>query len=306
MPEQQTGAQTQTPAGSAGAAGVFDNLALPPEAAAAPETKPGTPAAGAAPGAEGQPAASQGEQPPAAAAQPPKMFAGRFPTPEALETAYNESSKEGRRLYALLKEADAFRETLETQLSDLKTQSELGSFKELTKEELQKLAEENPLAAQEYIADKKLRERELVRFKTEKEKAGKEQALSRKGMEDHIMMRSQQMESDAQNFPDYSNLMPLMEEIMDRAPELTGHRWTPELLYFASYGYRALQAGLKARQASAQDTEEARKKAEADALRAGSSGPTATGSAPAGGGGDTDEAFNARLVSKAPKPVFQL
>jgi hypothetical protein len=75
-----------------------------------------------------------------------------------------------------------------------------------------------------------------------------------------------------------------MMALSEQYPQLCGHRWTAEVLYNLAYGRRGLASALEA----GRQTDESRRKAEADAAalaaRGGPSG--AGGGAPPAGGGD--------------------
>ena len=313
MPETQVASgapQTATPPAPSGSGGVFDNLALPPEEA--PPTPPVAPEAPETPlkveeplAPEGKPASEEPPKPTPPVAAPPKLYAGRFTTPEHLEIAYDESSKEGRRLAGLLKNADATAEALQEKLEELELQSQLGSFKELTPEELKALHEQDALKAAEYLAQLNVHKSDKARMERELKERQKQAKREDEIRIASIEAKAESMERDVQNFPNFKVYQPLMDQIMNRVPEISGHKWSPEIIYYAAAGYVAAQAAKQ----SASQSEESRKKAEeearAQAQRAGSSGPTGTNSAPPGGEGDSDEAFNKRLQQKAPKPLFQ-
>src|SRR3990167_496610 len=170
----------------------------------------------------------------------PRLYAGRYKTDAELERAYEESSREGLRLYRESRAMRADLEDRDTLIADLKKQiataQKVPVLKELSAEEMQVLKKEDPGAYAEYIADKKLND-----YRRDQE----------------------ERQSDAKRWPDYAKLEPLMEDILDKTEDiLAGHRWTPEFLYYAAAGYRHIAAARAGSEKSKVSEDEAKKKAE--------------------------------------------
>lgn len=284
--------------GDSGMSGIFDSLATAESKVVAEPA-----------GQEGDEGASQPGQTDqngvqkTPASQSPRVYAQRFKTPEELETAYFASSKEGRRLNSVLREVMAERNQLKADLEAAKLQASAPAFKELSKEELQEMARDNPLAAQEYLIEKRMREYKLENQKTEQAKLSQEREREKANLESHIIRRSDQMSADSDNFPEYIALIPVMDEIMDKVPDVVGHSWTPEVLYFMAYGIKSLQALKQSKKLSDAERQRAARIASASSQAIGGSGTGSTGNDHLPND-DSDESFNKRLLAKAPKSLF--
>jgi len=308
MAEKEVGTGTVATAAApeSKSSGMFDHLAIPgagPEITVPEETpketsteKPTVEATvtESEPNAEGTPA----EKPEATVE--PKLWGGRYETPEQLEEAYGLSSKEGVRLSKELEEAEDVMSKMEEELAVLKAGLDLPQFQELSESDYQKLYEEDPKKAFQYLVQKELHEKETTKLKAEREQEAKDQIEEQKQVKSRLNYRIDEMLSAPSLYPEYKSLQPLMMEIVDKTNgDLAGHIWTPDILYYAAYGYTALQKSKAASSASAKDKSIAADKAKAAAAQAGSSGSTTT-SAPTDADDDSDEAFNKRLISKAP------
>ena len=289
-------AATGTPAANPPAGDDFDNIETPPgssEAAPAPELNE-----------DGSP--KEGQTPPAT---PPKLWAGRYKTPEEMESGLYESGREGRRLSDLTKTLSKERGEFETKFKDaelrIKHLSAQGAAKELSAEELTKLREENPGAYTDYILDKQKRESAIQaeKDKVEQDRVKTEGENTR--IDDMIQTQHLQMKSDAAKYPGYMELTPVMDSLLDIAPELAGHDWTPKILYFASKGLQALRGERKA---AALTQEEKDKAASEAAVRGDTTGTPGRTGQPSTAGGTGLDKLNQEIISEQPKrilPSFQ-
>lgn len=268
-----------------------------PEAAAAAE-----PAAAVEPGAEVDPAA----EPAAVAdpAKPAKLWAGRYKTPEELEVQYQHSSEEGKRLSVKLKkESEAYEGRigeLTDKLSELEILAEVGPAEaELSDEQLEAMG---PVKATRYLQRAQDRKNKLAQIKANQEIRKRETAKATAELQDHIRGSARDMEVDADNFPDFVELKPAMSRLMDIEPGVTGHANSPQVLYLAAYGMRALKRDAEGRKKTAESTKAAAAKSKVAAVGAGA--------AQAAGGGakdvatqkktadpDSDQSYNDRLVA---------
>lgn len=249
--------------------------------------------------------------PPAAAtpkpAEPAKLWAGKFQKPEDLEVAYAQSSKEGQRLAQEVSGRKAELEKLLSEKRELELKVELGPEpKELTKEELDAMT---PNDVARYYSERSERKIRVEQIKKEREAQAKQEKVNDDARVSHIVNRASQMEKDVENFPDYKDLHPLMDEIMDVEPGVRGLRRTPEILYFAAFGMRALQAARKGKTETAAAEKIAKDKAAADTSRAAGPGPTPSEKIPGSGADandDSDEAHNLRLIRAQKRPILNL
>lgn len=220
-------------------------------------------------------------------------------------TAYEQSSSEGTRLNRELKQATANTHAIETRMTELQVRlDETPPFKLLTDTELAEL--DHPKQT-DYIvkrnaweSDKTQRKDNLARVQKESEKADEADR-------NFIFARSQHMDSHPDEWPDYKEMLPTMEHILEIAPFMGGMRGTPEMLYHAAQGLTLH------RQKIAQKAQEAKAAQETAATAAAQVGAIGTGSPPAPVGAqpqtpaeDSDEALNKRLLEKAPqKSIFK-
>ncbi len=301
---------------AANAGGMFDDVAFSdPGDAGAPTdqrpqldppitdgiTSPAAVAAAPAPGEPGKPAAPAPAPGTPAVPAPPKLWAGQFGKPEDLEVAYTHSSKEGRRLRGLLTEAEEHLANQKARMAELQGELEGKNipFKELSNEELNSL---NPAAQVTYALDKRAHDEAVVKAKSDAKAKFEATTRQAKETEDIVTNTCKRMLKDESNFPHYGELIPVMDEILDTVPGLRGHKFTPQVAYFAALGYMEAQKMRAGQQASAESAAEAARKAAADAARVGavSSGAPGTG-LPAGMGSaspepDSDAAHNAALI----------
>lgn len=241
---------------------------------------------------------------------PARLYANRFKTPEDLEKAYGESSSEGLRLY---QENRAIRDegkTLQNKIDELNLALEEAkktpAFQEMSLESLKELASTDPLKAAEYVAEKKLRERDAALSKKEREAELARQKRESAESEAYINDRIDAMRADPKNYPDYESLQTLQSEMLKRmGHEIAGKKWAPDFLYYASYGYKAMEAHRKGKTAETEAEAKAKAQAKAQAAAGGSAGAGPATKAPGSEADDnSDKAFINRLLVGAPKPMF--
>lgn len=241
------------------------------------------------------------------------LLAGRFKSAQELETAYNESSKEARRLYgdtlALTKQLN----DLQNELESKRIESELGAFKELSEEELTSMLEsEDPkerLKAHRYMIDEN-------NFKSSKSRLAKEQQdrkvqkeVATKELHDTIAHNTNYVFTNEQNYPGANTpvMRDMMVNLLDKTSDkIAGHPWTPELLYYASRGILSLKTDAKAREEIKKSTELAKATAVANAKAAGSSGSPATSKSPTSSDDLDDPSFVSRMVGTRSKKLFDV
>jgi len=309
-PSGSAGNGTPPPANPGGVSGngIFDGIATPEARGEAPAgatgeegtTGEGAPQAGGTEGAEGA-----AGTPPAAAQTPPRLLAGRFTSPEDLEIAYGESSKEGQRLAGRLRDFENDLGARDREILDLKARLKAtpDGFKELNDEELKRLREENPGAYVDYTLAKDRRDREVSAEKKALEAEKQETEDAQKQTSTHLRERTYSMRGDEKMYPGFRSLEPVMEELMDMAPEITGHKYSADFLYLASYGLQSLQAHRKGQTLSAEARAAAQANANDQAGHVGSA--PAGGGSPAGSPEDGLDDLNRRIVKAAPSNVFR-
>ena len=292
--------------------GVFDNLRVPSLPADSPSSLEPSPPVSSSPNvvAPGQPGGESTSTPitPAPTTTPSKLYAGRYQSVEQLESAYDNSSKEGRRLAGILKERDTNLKKLNDQLAELQLQADLGQFVELSPEELAKLEENAPHKASEYRMELKMRKAETARIKRDKAVTETHAAEQKQALEASIMTRVDTMEADPVNFPGYKALQPIQDELIEATnEEITGYSWSPDILYLAAKGWQQLHVEKQSRISSEQARKAAAAKAAADAQQLGSNGAPTISNIPSGNGAGTDDdnAFNQRLIKAGPQPIFK-
>lgn len=211
-----------------------------------------------------------------------RIYANQYKTPEELEKAYiqkeiayKESSTEGLRLFQETRLANQQIAELRSKLTELeeRAKSPIAPFREMSKEQLDKLWQEDPVKAAEYIADKKLYERDSAQAQ-EKNKAQREASEKQKAaIEAHILERGRILSSDPKIYPKFNEKIEEMQSIANKiGDDFRGKPWAPDILYFVSLGREYYQSLLK----GAQTTAEAGKKTAAGASA------VATVTAPAG------------------------
>lgn len=243
---------------------------------------------------DGKPVAPVANQP----VVPEKLWAGQFKRPEDMEVAHLQSSKEGRRLAGELKARETALEAANAQVKELTDKLNMGpELKELTDADMQNMTPQQIALHVTKQAEQQRLKASLAEKSVAQAKATKQEQEARSTA---IMERSRAMENDKERYPDYNELVPVMEDILDFEPMLSGHPGSPLVLYYAAKGYRAAQGAAEAAKASATSEEKAKVKAAADASAAGGTGPTSSAAVPAGSernvDPDSDEAHNAALL----------
>ena len=231
-------------------------------------------------------------QPEAGAPKEEVLLAGKFKTAKDLEIAYDNSSKEGLRLHKELQKAVQAREQIETELNRIKLENEIGSFVELTDEDLEALsASEDPkdrLRLQRYLVDEKFYKEKKARLESERGKSAKEEVRNQAESKAAIQRSFDNMKNDPKAYPEYANLLPLMDELFDKTGGVfEGSEQGPEALYLMALGIVHLESLKKSSSETAKATEKAKLEASAKAKAAGSSGGAQTEKPPvAKGDGD--------------------
>lgn len=310
MPEAATIAEpstaTPSPAPASGAVtndapkttpGFLDHIAIK-QAPKVPDSKPQS---SGEPAKEGTPKTEPTQI-------PAKLLAGRFKTSEELEKAYDESSREGLRLYQESRDWNkklAERESKIAELEDaIKLKEVAPTFKELSAEAEKELRKDDPAAYAEYIADKKLYQRDLQATK-EKLKAEREAREYRSTKtQEFIQKRGLELASDKEKYPDFEALLPDMEYLKDRLGEdIKGKDWSVDFLYLASLGRRYLQAHRSGKTASEDATRRAAETARATAA-ATQPGGASPPNVPSKVDPDSDQAFMERILKAGNRNLF--
>ena len=246
---------------------------------------------------------------------------GRFKTPKEAEEGLRRSQDEGIRLY---NEVRALKETTtkaladrEAQLQSLKAELEVARttpvYKELTKEELSELAQKDPVAASEYIAEKKFRDRDALARKEQVQREAQMRQQTQAETLRAIEQRDVEMRSNPEEFPQYEEIQPVMAHFAEatkvgKFSPLTGHAWSGEILYLAAMGHSYLQAIKAGKGAQDEAAQAARLKASADA--AGSGKPAAGDGTGSGSAVVADPAtkedseWRKAVLSSQPKPFL--
>ena len=222
----------------------------------------------------------------------PKLFAGKFKTPEQLETAYAHSSKEGVRLNNQVIEAQKQVKQLEDQLFQVKLESEIGQFNEISKEDYAELDE----------TQKRVYNLEKSRFMDKKERL--ERMRNENKQNESRLVDSELRELETQS--DYQELDPIMNELMDRFSwiETNPKHGIATLVYLAASELKNRHLKTLSDKATKSSKEDAKLKAESDAARIAVTGNGNKVTVPSKEKtGDLDE-FNASILSAGPRNLF--
>lgn len=210
--------------------------------------------------------------------------------------AYAESSAEGRSLSNVVKQQQKAIRDLNQQLSAIKLKGEVGEFKEKTEQELEGMS---PAQIAKYYDER----RAYQERKAKAEQASKEaEGQSERDVEERASLFRElgaEMKADAEGFPDYVELQPLMGSLKRMNPSLGERDYDLQLMYYAAYGRREIQKLQAAKKAKQEAADASRKKAESDAGRTAAPGTGPVAHKPAGKGPapDSDEAHNDAIVS---------
>jgi hypothetical protein len=227
---------------------------------------------------------------------------GREYTGEELAKAYEHSSTEGMRLNETLKQTLQRTAAIEAKYNELQLKlDETPPFKILSKEEIKEL---DPADQTEYIIKKNAWEQKRETRKETLAKMQEAHKAEADELKSYIYTRSEHMTKNAQEFPGYTELIPVMEQILDRMPTLAGRRETPDILYYAALGLQKYRESKVSQSAAEKARQDAANKAAADAAANGSGNPPAPVNATSPQDDDSDEAFNKRILSKAPQRIF--
>jgi len=229
---------------------------------------------------------------------------GREFTGKDLVKAYESSSDEGLRLSKVNKQLQETVAQLEKQYLELQTKfEETPPFKILTEDEIAELPVPKQVEyltqKQKWESDKTSRKEELAKLQT-KEQQMQEQTKS------YVIARSQHMSETPDKWPEYSGLVPIMEQIIEVAPFLTGYRETPDILYYTALGLKAYREQVEKKVLESKSKQEASAQAKAQATATSGTGVSAPIITPGSENEDSDEAFNKRILQKAQKPLFSV
>lgn len=279
-------------------------------AAAVPEPAPAPEPATPEPPIEAP--ATDTEAPAPAEGQPPapapvaletlevKTHDGRSVKVPELVSLYEHSSREALKVVAANKEYAAKAKEYEVKIQQLELEKSLGPvLPDLTKEQ-----EEAMTPAQISAHHSKQLEAKIMRGNAEKELKLEQQnrAAAADKLGGEIIALGRSMEADDANYPGYKELRPLMQEVMDLEPGVTGWPQTPKILFYAAEGMRSLRVKAESAKATATAAEKAKLKGTADATRTGGPGPTGAVKTPAGTATKapavgSDEAHNLAMIA---------
>jgi hypothetical protein len=248
------------------------------------------------PQASGEPAQAPAEQPEGTQAQPkPIEINGRtFKSTEELIEVYKQSSAEGVRLNAVRKSIQAELDATKAQVAELELKSGLPTFTEKTEEELSLM---EPAEKAVYLIEKKQFDKDLAKFKTDREKMLADNKAKQESNQREITEIVKKMTEDTKTYPHFKELEPIMDNILDKTPWLSGRHESPEIVYYLARGIKADQEDRKSGQLTTKSQEQA--KTAAAAAGAVSTGATirqgdGTAGKPAPG---SNEEFNQRLIN---------
>ena len=222
----------------------------------------------------------------------PRLFAGKFKTPEQLETAYAHSSKEGVRLNNQVIEAQKQVKQLEDQLFQVKLESEIGQFNEISKEDYAELDE----------TQKRVYNLEKSRFIDKKERLERMRSDNKQNESRLVDNELRELETQA----DYQELDPIMNELMDRFSwiETNPKHGIATLVYLAASELKNRHLRTLSDKATKSSKEDAKLKAESDAARIAVTGNGNKVTVPSKEkAGELDE-FNASILSAGPRNLF--
>jgi hypothetical protein len=299
-------APATTPAPAAG--GFLDSIKLPDRSPAEiPATTQDTPPATTpAEGTTPDPAAPEAGATPPAAPVFKATVRGKEYTGEELVKAYQASTAEGLKIPALTETVKRHVQeitNLRAKITEFETKAlETPPFKLLSKEELKEL---EPAEQTEYVIKKTLWEKERDERKSAFTKMQQERESDAAEIKSYIYNRTQEMFDDPVKYPGYKDLVPAMEDILDRVPQLGGMKETPELLFAAAYGLKKLREETVSKTEEERARESAALKANADATAAGSGNSPAPVGTPSTDN-DSDEAFAKSILDAHNKSMVRL
>jgi hypothetical protein len=172
-----------------------------------------------------------------------KLPNGKEVTVNELVKLYELSSAEGIRLAQKVKEVQELLNEKEKQLLELELKLDQPPFKILTDEELELLPTKEQVAYHLKL-EKWQQEKEAKKAKLEQIKKMEEEEQNK--LKEYIVSKVDEMSNDEKKYPNYNELIPTMEAIIQEAPFLTGHKETPEIVYYLALGlkyYKMLSEG---------------------------------------------------------------
>ncbi len=227
---------------------------------------------------------------------------GRKFTGNDLVKAYENSSDEGMRLNKINKQLQNHIAELEKQYLELQIKlEETPPFKILTEEEVNEL----PIPKQiEYFTQKQKWEADKAARKEQLAKIQEMEAKSEEETKAYVMARSEYMLRNTDKWYDYDNLIPVMEQIIEVAPFLTGYRETPDIVYYAALGLRAYRQEMEKRALEKKSAKETNMQANAQISAIGTNSTQSPTSVP-NAISDDDKSFQERILKKVQKPLFK-
>jgi hypothetical protein len=164
-----------------------------------------------------------------------KLPTGKEVSVDELVNLYQLSSAEGIRLAQKLKEVQELLNEKENQLLELELKLDQPPFKILTDEELELLPTKEQVAYHIKL-EKWQQEKEAKKAKLEQMKKMKEEEQNK--LKEYIVSKVDEMSNDDKKYPHYSELIPVMEAIIQEVPFLTGYKETPEIVYYLALGLK--------------------------------------------------------------------
>ena len=233
---------------------------------------------------DGEPAKTEATAP---AGSELKTKAGRvFKDPTELLTAYENSSEEGIRLHNEMKSMKLAQDALNTQLQEAnKALVELQEYVSTSgtfpgaksPEEVAAMTEEERY---NYYSSKREWDGKRKAYTDRITNAKKEAEEYAQSVKASIARTEQEMASDSERYPGFTDMAPLRTEILKNSPHLDGRTDTPYVTYFIAKGIMADREKAEAKRLEKESTDQAKAKADAAARQAGGGAPP-TGDKPA-------------------------
>ena len=253
----------------------------------------------------------------------PTPIYGRFKTIRETEDGFRRSEQEGIRLFqenkALKEQSQKALADREAQLAALRAELETArttpAFKELTKEELEALSKDNPLAAQDYLVEKKFRDRDAQARKEAAARDAQDREFRQAKMLKAIEAEDIEMRAKKDEYPQYEEMIPVMDAIIDKTRQetprgklspLTGHAWSTKVLYRIALGEAYLQAlkTAKGMQTDAKDVAQRTAEAGAVSTAAGAGDTKGSGAVVTDPAAKADAEYKAALLASGQRPRF--
>lgn len=242
---------------------------------------------------------------------------GRFKTIKEAEDYFRQSGAHTQKVDADLKKeradnakALATRDAeLAAARAELETVRKTPHFNELTKEQFEKLAKEDPAAAIDYRIAERDHKQGIQNAKDEAAHTAAQKKQKAEAVNAEIERSVVEMSADPKTYPMFKEVQPLMDRVHgllggDNSP-LRGNPQAVNILYRLALGELQLQILKKGKVAAATATEEAKKTAAAAAAATGGTGAGA-GAPPRAKTAQQlkDEAWKNAIDAAAPKRVL--